>query len=134
VVTSAVQRATFESKLATSEMIARQSHQDFGTVFEDMNAFLNENPQLIQRAAADAHPWEFAYRTYKNHQRMQELQAVDVSDLEAKLREQIKAELTAQQPEPKPTPSIPDTLADQQSARGSTEALHVPTLDQILKR
>jgi hypothetical protein len=55
-----------------------------------------------------------------------------VASLEAKIREKVKAELSA--PEPKPAPPIPDTLAAAQSARGSEAAYTPPTLDEILRR
>lgn len=139
VVNTAVQTAVENAALKTSEMIARQAHEDFDQIWTEMNAFLVENPSLVQKAKADPHPWGFAYKAYKNHQRMQDLGAVDVGDLEARLREQIRAELEAQYKAPaaptNPTPPVPDTLADAQSARGSSgSTINVPTLDEILKR
>jgi hypothetical protein len=131
VVGSAVQQATLNARLDMSEMMVRQAQPDFEdkkAAFIDM---MREMPGLQQKALADPHPWQFAYNYVANHQRMQELSAVNVTELEAKLREQIKAELAAQAPA---TPPVPETLADAQSARGSSAPLAVPSLDDILKR
>lgn len=129
VVSEAVQAATLNARLDMSEMMVRQSHPDF----EDRKAafleMMRETPGLQQKAMADPHPWNFAYNYVANKQRMDELAAVNVAELEAKLREQIKAELSAPT-----TPPVPETLADAQSARGSSAAVSVPSLDDILKR
>lgn len=131
VVSTAVQQATLNARLDMSEMMVRQAHPDF----EDRKAafiqLMNETPGLRERALNDAHPWNFAYNYVTNHERMQQLSAVNVTELEARLREEIKAELAAEQ---KAAPPIPDTLADAQSARGSTQAVHVPSFEEILKR
>ena len=132
VVSTAVQQATFNARLDMSEMMARQAHSDFEDKKTAFLELLRETPGLYEKAVSDPHPWNFAYQYVSNHERMQQLSAVNVTDLEAKLREQIKAELAAQQPV---TPPVPETLADHQSARaGGAQALNVPTLDQILKR
>jgi hypothetical protein len=132
VVSTAVQQATFNARLDMSEMMVRQSHSDFEDKKATFIDLMNETPGLQQKALSDPHPWNFAYNYVTNHQRMQELSATSVTELEARLREQIKAELTAEQPAP---PPIPETLADHQSARGaSAETLNIPTFDQILKR
>lgn len=131
VVGEAVQAATMNARLDMSEMMVRQSHPDF----EDKKAvfleLMKETPGLQQKALSDPHPWNFAYTYVNNHQRMQELSATSVTELEAKLREQIKSELAA---EKAPDPAIPDTLADAQSARGSAVPFKVPTLDEIVAR
>jgi hypothetical protein len=129
IVQQSVQQATFNARLDMSEMMVRQSHPDFEdkkAVFLDL---MNETPGLRERALQDPHPWNFAYQYVGNHQRMAELSAVNVAELEAKLRERITAELKAA-----PPPQVPDTLAAAQSSRGSSAAYSPPTLDQILQR
>lgn len=134
VVNEAVQQATLNARLDMSEMMVRQTHPDF----EDKKAafidLMRETPGLQQKALADPHPWNFAYNYVANHQRMQELSATNVSDLEAKLREKIRADLEAEYAAKAPTPVIPDTLADAQSARGASVPHTVPSLDEILRR
>lgn len=128
VVTTAVQQATLNAKLDMSEMMVRQAQPDF----EDMKAtFLElakDNPVLVQQALNDPHPWNKAYQIAQNHKAMQELGATNVSDLEAKLREKIQAELAQQAP----APSLPNSLADSQSSRTSAGAFKPPSLDDIL--
>jgi hypothetical protein len=132
VVSEAVQQATLNARLDMSEMMVRQSHADFEDKKATFLTLMQDNPLLHQKALSDPHPWNFAYNYVKNHERMEQLAAVDVSELEAKLREQIKAELAQQQPAPAPT--IPTSLADAQSARSSTVAASPPSLDDILGR
>lgn len=120
------------SRINASEMAARAQNPDFQEMYDLFNDLAAQNPSIVQQAMADPHPWGKAYQIAKNHARMQELSAVDVSDLEAKLREQIKAELAAQQPT---TPTLPNSLADQQSARtGGAQPFTPPSLDDILRR
>jgi len=132
VINTAVQQATFNSKLDMSEMMVRQANADF----EDMKAtFLDladQNPSIRQQALQDPHPWNKAYQIAKNHKAMQDLGAVDVADLEAKLRAQITAELGQQ---PAATPNLPNSLADSQSSRTNAGAVRAPlTLEEILGR
>lgn len=95
VISQAVSAASFNARLEMSEMMARQSHNDF----EDKKAVFLEamktTPGLQQRALQDPHPWNFAYQYVVNQERMQELAAVNVTDLEQKLRAQIEAEYQA---------------------------------------
>lgn len=135
VVSEAVNAATLNARLDMSEMMVRQSHEDFEDKKAQFLEMMKETPGLQQKAIADPHPWNFAYNYVTNHQRMQELSATNVSELEAKLREQIRAELAAEQKPAAPSAQIPETLADAQSARGGgAQPLHVPTLDEILGR
>lgn len=132
VVSEAVQAATLNARLDMSEMMVRQAHPDF----EDKKAafldLMNEMPGLREKALGDPHPWQFAYNYVANHQRMNELAATNVAELEAKIEARIRAEFEAkQQPA---APAIPDSLADAQSARGSSVPFTPPTLDEILRR
>lgn len=131
VVSQAVSQATLHSELKMSEMLMRQSTPDF----DDMKALFvdlaRQNPSLEVQALQDPHPWNKAYQIAQNHKAMQELGAVNVADLETKLREKIQAEM-AQKPA---TPTLPNSLADSQSARTSAGAVfQPPTLEDILGR
>lgn len=113
VVQEAVQQASLNARLDISEMMARQSHPDFE---EKRAAFLQAmqtTPGLQQRAIQDPHPWDFAYRYIANQERMEQLGAVDVTDLEAKLRAQIEAEYAAKANEALKTtlPGVPPSLS-----------------------
>jgi hypothetical protein len=90
--------------------MARQAFNDFGDAWEPMNRWLESNPTVAQQASADAHPWGYAYRAFKNQQTMQELGATDMETLKAKLREELMAEAQAQKPA-----VIPPSLSTQRS-------------------
>lgn len=112
----ATSQASFNAKLDMSEMLASQAHEDFDEMKARFIEMMDANPSLQQQALSARHPWEKAYQIAKNAAKMEALGAVDVTDLEAKLREQIKAELEAQQPA---APAVlPVSLADNQSSRG----------------
>lgn len=129
----AVQQATYQSKLQMSEMMARQNHEDFGEVWEPMNRFLQENPAVAQKSAESPHPWDHAYKAYKNFTTMQELGSTNLDELKASLLEQLKAEQAQQAEQAKP--QLPQSLAGEQSARGSaTSPDNGPmSLEEILK-
>jgi hypothetical protein len=115
VVSHAVGDAVVQSRLHTSELLASQAFPDFEQVWEPMNQFLTENPAIIQKARSDRHPWAYAYRAYKNATTMQELGATDMDALKAKLREELQAELAAQQPQTPTAPAIPMTLSNERN-------------------
>lgn len=115
---SAVSQATVNARLDMSEMLASQAHDDFDDMKAKFLDLMGQNPALQQQALAAKHPWEKAYQIAKNAAKLESLGAVDVTDLETKLREQIKAELAAQAPSPA-APALPQSLADAQSSRAS---------------
>lgn len=116
----AVDQASLMSKLQTSEMLMHQNHDDFEDVQAHFADLLKSNPGLREEVVNHRHPWKKAYEIAKSDLAMKELGAVNVSDLEAKLREKITAELTAQAPV---SPNIPVSLADAQSARGGSQVV-----------
>ncbi len=114
IVSTAVQQATFNARLDMSEMMVRQANADF----EDMKAkFLEmaeQNPSLRQQALADPHPWNKAYQIAKNAAKMEALGATDVSELEARIREQVMAEMQQASPVVA-APPVPPSLTGQRS-------------------
>lgn len=130
-VNTAVQQATFNAKLDMSEMMVRQANPDFEEVKAEFLALAAENPALRQQALADPHPWNKAYQIAKNHRAMQDLGAVDVSDLESKLREKIMAELQGQAPT---RPGLPPTLTTERSvaSRGGPAWSGPSSLSELL--
>lgn len=131
IVSTAVQQATFNAKLDMSEMMTRQANADF----EDMKAkFLGmaaQNPSLQQQALDDPHPWNKAYNIAKNAAKMEALGAVDVSELEAKIRAELEAKYAAQ---PQAQVTLPTSLAGAQSARGSAAQPTNFSFDDIFRR
>jgi hypothetical protein len=128
---TAVQQATMQSRLQTSEMLMMQE-PGFTEAKQDVYQFVGENPAVNAEVLNSPHPWQAAYKAYKNHQTMQQLGTTDLTEIEAKMREKIMAEMQQQQP---PQQAIPSSLADAQSARGSGQsaAAQALSLDDILK-
>lgn len=94
-------------------------------VFEQM---MQTNPALLQELYRAQNPAEYAYNTAKTHLEVQQF-----GGLEGLIKARVEEALKAQVPEAPPSPPVPDTLADAQSARGSAaEANHVPSLDEIV--
>lgn len=128
----AVQAAIQQNKLHTSELLMSQQHEDFSELKQDIFRFVGENPAVNAEVQNSPHPWQTAYKAFKNHQTMQQLGTTDLTEIEARLREKIMAEMQAQNP---PQPNVPQSLADAQSARGSGQsaAANSLSLDDILK-
>lgn len=117
VVSTAVQQATLNAKLDMSEMMVRQANSDFDDMKAKFLEMASQNPSLTQQALADPHPWNKAYQIAKNAAKMEALGAVDVSELEAKIRAELEAKYAASQPQT----TLPTSLADAQSARSTAQ-------------
>lgn len=118
IVNQAVSQASENATLNMSEMLVRQAHEDFDAMKETFLTLAKDNPVLADQARSDPHPWAKAYSIAKNHVKMQELGATDVASLEAKIREQVMAELTANQ-----QPAgirLPPTLSTEQNVGSRT--------------
>lgn len=116
---SAVQQAAYVARLNTSELLMMQADPEFVTAKPDVFEFVGANPAINAEVQNSPHPWQTAYKAFKNHQAMQQLGTTDLSEIEAKLREKIMAEL---QQQPTAQPNIPRSLADAQSARASAQS------------
>lgn len=127
---TAVQQATQQARLQTSELLMMQNTEDFADLREDIFRFVGENPAVNTEVQNSPHPWQTAYKAFKNHQTMQQLGTTDLAELEAKMREKIMAEM---QQQPAPT-QIPRSLADAQSSRSSAQTAgnNPLSLDDIL--
>ena len=123
---TAVQQASFNSLLNTSEMLCRDKYDDFEDAKAKFMELAEENPVLAQQALGDPHPWRKAYQIVKNHEKMESLGATDTQALEAKLREQIRAELEAEY-KARPQVEIPNSLAGAQGVGGSSATFTGPT-------
>jgi hypothetical protein len=100
-------------------------YEDKVQVFQQMVAV---NPHLLQELYRAPNPAEYAYNTAKTQIEISQYGGLEKM-IEARVADALKS-----QPAQQATPPIPDTLADAQSARGSSASLTVPTLDDILKR
>jgi hypothetical protein len=126
------QQAALNAKLDKSEMLARQNNADFDEMKARFLEMAQDNPAIVQQALSDPHPWAKAYTVAKNAAKMDELGAVDVADLEAKIEARIRAEMQAQ---PAAPVAIPTSLADAGTARTGTPAAPTRlTLQDILGR
>lgn len=117
VVSTAVQQATLNAKLDMSEMMVRQANPDFEEAKAEFLALAQDNPQLVQQALADPHPWNKAYQIAKTHRTMREVGATDVETLKAKLREELMAEMQAQAPV---RSSLPPSLTTERNVGSRT--------------
>lgn len=128
------QQAAFNAKLDMSEMMTRQANPDF----EDMKGRFLEmaqaNPGIVQQALSDPHPWAKAYSIAKNAARMEELGAVDLADLEAKIEARLREEMQGQSPLPNAPQTLPPTLTGERNvgARTGPAWAGPPSLDQLL--
>lgn len=127
-----VSQASFNARLDMSEMLASQAHDDFDAKKAKFLEMMAVNPALQQQALTAKHPWEEAYKIATNAMRFEEMGATSVSELEAKLREQIKAEMLAEKPA---AHALPVSLSDSQSSRVSQNSgPALLSLEDILKR
>lgn len=103
----------FETKVATSEMLMRERHQDYDDIVAEFSEQARANPALIQQMMQHPSPAKFAYETGRQLRLMTEI-GTDPEAYKAKLREQILAEL-GQSPTPKadtkPAAPVPRSLA-----------------------
>lgn len=126
---ASVQQASFNAKLDTSEMLARDKFDDFDDMKESFLALAKDNPTLAQQALTDSHPWRKAYQIAKTHSTMQQVGATDVDSLRASIRAELEAEMKAA-----PAVVIPESLAANQSGGGPASTGYVqPSLSDILR-
>lgn len=107
------------SRINASEMAARAQHNDFDEMYGLFNQMAQTNPAIVQQAMSDPHPWNAAYKIAKNYKSMQELAAVDVSDLREKLKAELLEELQQGQTPLRP-PAVPASLTGERSVAPRT--------------
>lgn len=112
---TAVEQAAFISRLQTSELLMMQAEPEFEKVKQDVYQFVGSNPAVNAEVQNSPHPWQTAYRAYKNQQTMQELGATDINQLRERIRAEIEAEMAAGKPA---MPNIPPSLSSQRSVDG----------------
>lgn len=122
------------SRINASEMAARVKYDDFDDMFAKFNEMAAQNPAIVQQTmdSSGTPSWLKAYDIAKKAARVEELGAVDLNDLEAKIEARIREEMAAKQPAPQP--AIPSSLADAQSSRQAGQGVPTMTLEDILGR
>ena len=118
-------------RIAESADEARTKFADYEEVIGTFQEMMKANPVLEQQLRNHRNPAEFAYSTAKTQREIQQYGSLDAL-IQARVQaeaEKLKAQYTP------PAPSIPDSLAEAQSARSSAAAPFAPpTLDEILGR
>jgi hypothetical protein len=117
-------------RIYSSAVAARSKYADYGDAHAVFGDMVQTNPTLFQQMVNAPDPAEFAYQTAKTEMEIRQYGGID------KLVEaRVQAELAKAQPAPTQS-NIPDTLADAQSARGSSsaQAFKPMSLDEILGR
>jgi hypothetical protein len=122
---------TFQTqRIAQSAGQFAQSVPDYAEKVQVFQQMVQLNPTLLQELYRANNPAEYAYNTAKT-----QLEIAQYGGLEGLIKARVEEALKAQPPAAPTAPSpIPETLADAQSARGSSASFTVPTLDDILKR
>ena len=108
---------------------ARSKYADFDDKVSTFADMVRVNPVLEKQMLAAKNPAEFAYSTAKA-----QMDLAQYGSLDALVAARVKEELAKAQPAA-PAPSIPESLADAQSARTSASTVQAPlSLDDILRR
>lgn len=90
--------AVVNTRLNTAETIARAKYPDFQEKVDIFATVLSQTPGLQQQWLSSPDPAEFAYRTGKNHQEIQQLDGIEGvkeqvrKETEAKVRAELEAE------------------------------------------
>ncbi len=122
------------------ERAMRRQHTDYEEVSNAFSAAAQNNPQLLAAFRADPDPVGFAYEQGKQLMRLQHHGATSVTELEAKIRAEVTAELESKRSEPSEPqrqparPPIPKSIAGSRgSGAGIPAAWSGPrSLNQIL--
>ena len=120
IVDVAVTQAETRSRVRMSEMLMRQAEPEFEELKNTYLELERSNPSLIPQVMGDPHPWNKAIQIAKNHRAMQDLGAVDVTDLREKLKAELLAELQQGTTSLPGKPSIPVSLSGERSVASRT--------------
>lgn len=136
------QQTAVNTKLQTSEIIARTRYKDFDEKIAVFSDLAMRVPGLGQQMVAASDPAEFAYSTAKNHQEIQQAGGIDElrkkieADTETKVRARIEAELKDKADAlAKQRAELPGTISDARATGGATKPVWggPPSMDEILK-
>ncbi|MFC4728805.1 hypothetical protein [Coralloluteibacterium thermophilus] len=129
------EQVVLQRMYAALEADAREQYADYDDVLESLKPKLAENPALHQQIFGAPNPAKAAYKLGKQLQEMEALKDPEAyrAQLEKELREQIRAELEAEQ-KAKAAAAIPPDLASARNARTATAVPPESVFDDIFKR
>lgn len=120
------QEFAINERFNTSELLARKDHPDMDEKMAAWEAEAQKNPALRVELMQQRHPWEFVYQQGARLLAMQEI-GDDPAAYKERLRQELLAELSPQQPQsvqpaaaPAPTAALPTSLATARSAAART--------------
>lgn len=124
------QEFAINERFNTSELLARKDHPDMDEKMAAWEAAAQKNPAMRAELMQQRHPWEFVYQQGTRLLAMQEI-GEDPAAYKERLRQELLAELSAQQPQanqaaaaPAPTAALPTSLATARSAAGRSAAAY----------
>lgn len=122
------QEFAINERFNTSELLARKDHPDMDEKMAAWEAAAQKNPAMRAELMQQRHPWEFVYQQGTRLLAMQEI-GDDPAAYKERLRQELLAELSAQQPQttqpaaaPAPAAAVPTSLATARSAAGRSAA------------
>lgn len=114
-------------RINTAAAQYRQAVPDYDEKIQVFGQMAQQNPALIAELNRAPNPAEYAYNVAKT-----QLEIAQYGGLDGLINARVAEALSATAPAPKAAP-IPDTLADAQSARGSSAGTYAPKpLEEIL--
>ena len=130
----AATQAAFETfqtqRIAMSAEEAKAKLPDYAEKMQVFEQMMQGNPQLLQELYRAPNPAEYAYNTAKTQIEINQYGGLD-GLIAARVQDALKAQAPAAQPS---QPPIPDSLASEQSARGSAVAYQPMSLEDLLKQ
>ncbi|MNU70339.1 hypothetical protein D3C71_597430 [compost metagenome] len=136
------QEFAINERFNTSELLARKDHADMDEKMAAWEAAAAKNPAMRAELMQQRHPWEFVYQQGTRLLAMQEI-GDDPAAYRDRLRQELLAELSAQQPQtaqpaaaPAPTAALPTSLATARSTAGRSAAAYTGPrpFDDIFKQ
>ena len=125
------------TRLSTSELIARSKYQDFDEKVEIFKELMGQNPGLYQQFSNSPDPGEFVYKTAKFHKDLQGAGNIDNlrAQIEKETRIKIESELKEKEAKlKKERDALPGTLSDARGTKQQAVAWSGPeSLEDVLK-
>lgn len=115
-------------RIEQSAAAARQALPDYDDKIAEFGKMVQTNPALLEQLHKAPNPAEYAYNTAKTALEIAQYGGID-GLIQARVAEALKTQAPAVETA---TPPIPETLADAQSARGSSAAWSPRPLEEFL--
>lgn len=124
-----------QTMYAALEDQARETYPDYDEVFEEVQAYAEENPAVVQQIFTSPNPARAAYKLGKQLRELKQMQDPDAyrQKIEAEVRAKVEAEYAAkEEAKRKAADAIPPDLTAARASKDS-EVLPDDSLDSILK-